>query len=694
MANGNGIKPPPGYILEEDPQAGEITPPPGYELESAPSKPDRRWNIGDQLVAPWESMLSFGSGAIAAPIAGWAGMLAAPGIGADAAADVTKRVQSGLTYSPKTEQAMKLNEIASKPFEWIAEGSDWLGGLATDLTAKTNPTLAPYVGAGVRTAPDAVLGVLGFGGSRALRPGPKPIVPPGQVPAAAPPRTRPPAVDTEAPVGAVPTTERDALIARQAAERVRRAESLQPPLKLSKGQKERDAVQLRKEENLAQTDAGRDIRYLQEAQNKALIDNLDAMRESTGGRTKGEPTGQSVAQKRNVSDPNTKEGALAMASRKSSENVGSLYRKADNSSEGLQQVDPQPLVDWIVENEVSAGVARSIDAVKKDLVRKGIIKEVDGDIVVQRAPTLREMEKIRQLAVQLGKTYDADGHAMSSYKKVIDQTAEGAGGDLYAAARQARRKHAAEYENPRLIADLLSDTEKGRKVAFEKVWQKTVIGGSIKDLELLQNTLLKHPDKSVRAAGKKAWRDMAGETVEYIRDEATKSVAPDSAGNPNLSPAALKRAIDRIGNKKLELLIGPEATRRLNDIALVAADTKTLPPWKGGSTTAPNLLATFDKVLNRLPIAGPTVKTGISMAAKAYEESKAPKRVQEALAPAQPRTGEAALSTPANQGAIRRREAESGSRVSPLIPLSMVGLPMAEDRRRQPGDIARRLLNR
>ena len=672
MAEGT-IKPPPGYVLDPvDDGVDPVTPPPGYELDAGANAPKQKsWNVGDTLVAPWESMASFATGATAAPIAGWAGLIGAPLVGGERAGQITRDVQSGMTYQPRTDQAVALNELTAWPFEKIAQGADYLGGAATDVMAKSFPKLAPYIGAGVRTAPDAILAALGYGASRGMRPAPKPPMA-TEVPPVAPPRSASPIANTEAPLPGVPA-ERDAARALQAQERVRRAESLNPPVRLSKGQMERDPVQLRKEENLAQTDVGREIRDLQETQNKALIDNLDAMRESTGGRTTGETTGQSVAQRRNVKDPNTKEGALAMAARKSEESVGALYRKANNSAEGLRQVDPTPLVEWIAENEVSAGVAKSIDAVRKDLERKGIIETVEGEIVVKRAPTMREMEKIRQLAVQLGKTYDADGHAMSGYKKVIDAATEEAGGDLYKAARAARRQHAVEYENPRLIAKLLKDDEKGRALAFEKVWQGTVIGGSISELRLLQDTLLKHPDKAVRQAGKKAWKDMAGETIQYIRDEATKSVATDSRGNPNLSPAALRRAIDRIGSDKLELLIGKDATRRLNQLASVAQDTKTLPPWKGGSTTAPNLLTTFDKLLNYLPVAGPTVKAGVRMATKAYEESKAPKAVQEALAPAQPGV---------NQGAIRRREAQSRDRLSPIIPLSQVGLPMAEDRRR------------
>ena len=61
------------------------------------SETGKSWNVGDTLVAPWESMASFATGATAAPIAGWAGLIGAPLVGGERAGQITRDVQSGMT---------------------------------------------------------------------------------------------------------------------------------------------------------------------------------------------------------------------------------------------------------------------------------------------------------------------------------------------------------------------------------------------------------------------------------------------------------------------------------------------------------------------------------------------------------------------------------------------------------------------
>jgi hypothetical protein len=433
-------------------------------------------------------------------------------------------------------------------------------------------------------------------------------------------------------------------------------------------------VQLRAEENLAQTDAGGQILELQTIQNKALLDNLDSFESATGAKAKGAiQRGASVAKPRDK----TSEGALAMASRKSSENVSALYKKADDSIEGLSQVDPTTVIEWLDENSISKGVAPSITAVELDLVRKGIISvnKKDGTYTLRRAPTMREMEKVRQLAVKLGKGPDTSGHMMSELKKVIDAATEEAGGDLYSAARQSRRRHAVEYENPRLIARLLRDDEKGRTVALEKVWKETVLGGSVAELSMLKNTLTKHPDAEVTAAGTEAWKNLSAETVEYLRKRATPSKVPDRGGQPFFSGPGFEKALREIGDEKLSMLFGEDTVRQLKNLSQVAMDTKTLPPYKGGSTTVPNLLSTLDKLLGAIPVAGTMARGAIRTAAKVYTEGKHPVAVREALA------GPDFRAT-AKTARVKKRTEAPPPRISPYIPLSEIGLPAAEQEKR------------
>lgn len=77
----------------------------------------------------FESGLTIGSGMLAQPIAGWAGLLGLPA-GADRAADITRQVQEMLTYQPRTERGnedVKNFMTLMTPFQAAQEGMGHVG---------------------------------------------------------------------------------------------------------------------------------------------------------------------------------------------------------------------------------------------------------------------------------------------------------------------------------------------------------------------------------------------------------------------------------------------------------------------------------------------------------------------------------------------------------------------------------------
>ena len=593
-----------------------------------------------------EAAASLGTGALATPVAGLAGLgRLARGEGLDEAVDAFQFWQDKLTYAPRSQAGQGLTNAVAWPFQKIEEGTDWAGGKVTDWTG--SPELGAGTKVGLNFLPQIVAKGLQlkrqYGAAQELkRSGQQmdrvePTMSSAQTAPArrrimmGSPEQRALPMRAETPEG-------------MSLERISRGEKLPVPVELTKGQATRNPQQLRAEENLAQTDAGRSIRDRHIEQNKALVENLETLRARAGPKSMSlEDIGKRLAQDKPKGAKTDVEGALAMGERKSLENVNRLYDKARASPEGQRPVTPQPLIDWLTDNGAAAASVPEIKSMADMLKKFGAVDfDGNGNPIARRDLTLNQMEELRKFAVKLqgAEPGTPRSHFMGELKRVIDWTTHDSGGDLYKAARAARTQHAMKFEEPRLISDLLGTKSRtDRAVALEKVWDKTVLGGSIADIQRVRDLLLSPKDRMLRDAGRKAWRDVAAQTVEYIKTEATKGVAPMPDGTPNVSPAALKKAVERIGDKKLDMILGKSSADQLRNVVAVAQDVKTLPPYKGGSSTVPNVLSMLDRVVGKaaaVPIVGPIAGGAIRMGQSAYKQGLATKQAQEALQPFRP----------------------------------------------------------
>jgi len=140
----------------------------GWETVGAP-KPKTDWARFKSLIPklPFgpavETATALGSGAVAGPLSGFAGMAGAmlpgpPGQGAD----WVNKTQEALTYTPESKGAQTLTHIAAWPGEKIAQGGDWVGGKVTDITG------SPALGAGLNAAIQAAPMLVGAGVKKML----------------------------------------------------------------------------------------------------------------------------------------------------------------------------------------------------------------------------------------------------------------------------------------------------------------------------------------------------------------------------------------------------------------------------------------------------------------------------------------------------------------------------------------------
>lgn len=413
---------------------------------------------------------------------------------------------------------------------------------------------------------------------------------------------------------------------------IRRAaalESLPVPIKGTKGQLARDPVQLRAEQQLSNTTEGTAIRERYIEQNKALLDNLDLLAGKASPRAKtAEGVGAQIVDK-----------ALMKKEAEVKSNVNRLYAKANASAESAESVSPYPLADYVRDHPNSSAVGWITDRLKK----QQILTDSDelGQLRPSRDITLRELGELRKVAERVNKGGGEGAGWAPEVKTLIDKMMDGKGGKEFQAARDAYKAYKSEFDNQGAIKQLVETKggySKDRRVALEDVFQQTVVSGSIQDLRNVRQSLLTG-SKGTQKQGRKALRELAGETINYIREAATKAGGPDETGARNVSPAALRKAVDRIGDEKLNLLLGDTTASQLRAVMKATDDLKTSPPKRiQGSDTAINVLGLLDKLgkgiggmVDHVPGAGPVARGAAKMVGNAYELGQSEKRVNEAL---------------------------------------------------------------
>jgi hypothetical protein len=649
--------------------------------------------------------LNVGAPLVTTPVAGVAGAVttaaAAPFVGRDRALELgTKVVQNttnvGGLVKPYSDVGKQAVENVSLPFTKLADLGDAAGSKVQDATG------SEALAAATNTAVQALPALLfrRKGGRAAETPKPGAEVPPAAgtagavdgAPAGAPhtPGSAPsvaagvePANVTRAKAYATdrlgldwnsiaePIRQKLATIAQDATAldkldapaiaREAKFQSLPVPVPATRGTLARDPVALRNEGNAAATAAGQPIRDINAAANQALLDNLDVLKgKVTGvgreGAQTAEQTGSAVQA--------AARGKLELAKAK----VSQLYKRADQAGETLQPVGDDRMLG------IMEVVGDTVDQPHYGYVNswlKGNAKRIDAGEM-----TIRDLEKLRKQAVAKAMNGGEDGHYAGQLIEAIDKATDGAGGQLYAEARAARRAMGNEFEQQGAVADLVDNsTRTDRSTALEGT-TRTITNGSLEDVRKIKTTLLTGGDAATRTAGRAAWRDVRRQVVEDIKNEATKGAARMQDGSPNLTPAALKRAIDKYGEAKLDEIFGGGTTRQLRAISDVASDSKTMPPVGGapiGSSTVQNMLAFLEKgtvkTVESIPLVG---KAGAGIMRAGIE------KVQDARASAKATT--TPLSEAVKQADKRSRQRARGDaakdaarELAPLTPLSEVG---------------------
>jgi len=583
---------------------------PGAEASDA-RPPAAAPTIGERIVGAGETALNLGTGLVGgavAPVAGLATALTSPNAAdgsLQGASNAAGRVAENLTYAPRTSAGQDMAAATGNALSNaipLAGLTGEMGALAragqvarpttqaiAPIVRDTVGTAAQNVAQGVRAAPARVMGAVGL----------------GEVPAA-------PTPGTMGSVGAMGVD--------MATQRRMAAQELPVPIELTKGQATRDfAAQRFEGETAKNPEAGAPIRERFTEQNKQVVQNLDAYLDMTGAEA---PDLRSVGIKVDT--------ALRQQLAKDKAEVRVAYKNAEKAGELEAPVSTQGVIDLLNESSAAEGTAKVLGAAKKEIQRLGGATLDDAGNLLPAEMPLKNMEQLRQFINSNMEQVGPDAFYGPRIKSAIDAATEGAGGTLYREARAKRARVAQNYEDRAVINRLLSEKPgtSDRRVAFEDVFKHSVLDGSLDDVRNVRRVLHRSGDE-----GRQAWKELQGQTVSYLREEATKNVARDQAGNPIVSASGLDRAVKRLdADGKLKLVFGEKGAEQIRTLNDVTNHIKTVAPGAvNTSNTASVILAAMDMAISGAGGMPLPIMSGLRLAVNNVKDRRLRMRVSEAL---------------------------------------------------------------
>ncbi len=401
-----------------------------------------------------------------------------------------------------------------------------------------------------------------------------------------------------------------AAVAPEAVVRSQMAEQLRVPIKLTKGQATRELGQQQFEIETAKTypqDVGKPIIQAKLDQNQRILSNFDAFIEPLGAKTAAPMNLYEVGK--------VVDSAVVKRANEAKNKIREAYKLADEAGETQELIDVKPLQTYLNGLEAEAINAPIITSAKMKLD----MLAPNGEI------SINKLEEVRKMVGKISGSTPTNMQFGKEITKLIDASTEGKGGNLYQDARKLRANYAREFENVGVVDKLLSKKAgtTDRAIALEDVFNHAILKGSLDDVKAISRTL-----KRAGPEGQQAFRELLAQTLEHMREGITKNIQRDANNNPIVSAKqfdTIVRNLDASG--KLDYLFtkkGAEEIRNLRDTAITVYD---VPQGINTSNTSSALTKVFDKLLQKIPFAGPMVEVG----SEALEKQKLSKQVKEAV---------------------------------------------------------------
>jgi len=300
---------------------------------------------------------------------------------------------------------------------------------------------------------------------------------------------------------------------------------------------------------------------------------------------------------------------------KSIKNYQTKYKAADNAGETLQEVSYQSLKDYI--DKQTPTTRTSLAPILQDTLEQLKINDPKktGNI------SIRALEDVYQNIGKKAQPGTPNSNYGKELKNLIDQSTEGAGGNLYKEARAARRQFSKEFDDVSAVAKLVGSKGEDRLVRLSDVFDNVVLGSSKEDIQHI-NSLLKRAGPE----GEQAINELKGQTVQWLKGQAT-------GVNGVTKFDSFRKAVDKLEKEdKLTELFGKDGREQILDLRDTVKDAMVKQPGAVNySNTASALMRGLENIALRVP--------GAKTVAELRQDYKTKKQAKEAatfnaLAPA------------------------------------------------------------
>jgi len=346
------------------------------------------------------------------------------------------------------------------------------------------------------------------------------------------------------------------------------ANSFDPPIPLTKGMITRNPFDLREEQALMSSEFGVPLLKRNSDTRQAIAQNFDNGYELLDPMATDKiAIGDSVQSVLN--------GYLG----KEKARIKGLYEDAEAAGELEAPFSAPLLVDFLNKNKVEAKINPILRHTLDKAADLGVIGiDKDGNAFLKDAPLKNIVLLRRSIGDNTAWNEPAAARYGTQLKKIIDQTTDTAGGELYKKANKERAKMGAEFDRKsELVAKLVSKRKNSeqQKIAVENVFNAVVNLPSTTraDLRQLRRMLLKSGDE-----GRQAWVDIQAETLKSLKNAAFKETGKDTWNVSELKPDAFQRAVTKLDEAgKLELLLGYQKAQKAKELRDLIVDIGTTP---------------------------------------------------------------------------------------------------------------------
>lgn len=379
--------------------------------------------------------------------------------------------------------------------------------------------------------------------------------------------------------------------------RADRAANIPRPNDLTKGQASRDFEQMQFERETAKNgEKGGDLRQRFAKQNENVLGSFDDIIDETGARA---PTINDAGK--------TVVSAIERKAAAKKKEVDAAYTKAREIGAMNEPVDIEPIMNSLSSKRakaqsINAGV---ISSARKELeaIAGPQKKDVFGQ-PIPRTVSINDLEEVRKSVGEAALKDATNGLHGKRIKNAIDQVLEDVGGEEYKYARKLRTQYGNEFENVGTVDKLLSTKPgtKDRSVAYEDVFKHSVLDGSLDDVRAIRRTLQTGGEQ-----GQQAWKELQGQTLEHIKEQITKNMQVNSAGQRVVSPASLDKLVSTLDKDgKLDFMFGKKGADKIRNLRDHAIDIYTAPPdsvnFSNSASAMVNALNGLSGATRRVPL--------------------------------------------------------------------------------------------